>query len=755
MLKLKYPICAGLLLLLSISIHAQLPQNRNAGIPVADGGWPLDNPWTGGFNSAQFSPIDLDLNGTVDLFVFDRIGNRIMVFLNSAMPGFPPEYTHNMDYLDAFPEIKNWALMRDMDCDGLPDLVSAASNGMKWFRNTSTPGNPSFELENDLVSASFNFSGEPFDGTLFCLSVDVPSIIDYEGDGDLDVFTWSDAATTIFFFKNMAVENGNCSEPEYTCVNRCYGKLSEASEDFSIFIGDEHECPFNVFEPRTETQIEGDADQEEAGYRHAGGALFQLDLNQDGLLDLVLSDVTDPTMTALIMGECPDGQDSAMVSIDNFPATFTDTDPVHLKVFPTGYYLDVTGDNVKDLLVCPNNTVGTEDNRSVWLYENNGADDLPAFNLTTKGFLQDETLDFGRGAYPVAFDENGDGLMDLIVSNKEYYQGVDQQPSQLALLRNVGSATAPAFDLIDDNYLNLPQYGIESVYPAFGDLDNDGDLDLVLGEETGIMHFFRNNSSDASANFELEIPNIPSAAGGSLDVGQFATPQLWDCNGDALLDLLVGEKNGNINYLENVGTAEVFSFEHLMDTIGDAVASNFLGIGGYSVPHMFENATGDWELVVGSEVGYVNHYSNVEGNFESSFTLVDEQGGGLWEGTYSAVCMYDFDNDDTLDLVLGQRGGGLAWYQGGEVVPNVGEFDAVAFPVHLYPNPGNEELQVLWPVDLGQAHIAIHTLTGQQVLSRTSNAGRALLSTAPLAPGCYLVTITAGQQQVVRRWVRN
>ena len=53
----------------------------------------------------------------------------------------------------------------------------------------------------------------------------------------------------------------------------------------------------------------------------------------------------------------------------------------------------------------------------------------------------------------------------------------------LARFRNVGTATAPAFEQLDTNWLSLPDFGVESVAPAFGDLDGDGDDDLLLGDE--------------------------------------------------------------------------------------------------------------------------------------------------------------------------------------------------------------------------------------------------------------------------------
>ena len=36
----------------------------------------LANPWTGGLNFCQFSEIDLNLDGTKDIFIFDRSGKN-------------------------------------------------------------------------------------------------------------------------------------------------------------------------------------------------------------------------------------------------------------------------------------------------------------------------------------------------------------------------------------------------------------------------------------------------------------------------------------------------------------------------------------------------------------------------------------------------------------------------------------------------------------------------------------------------------
>ena len=111
----KYPfLLIVAALLCALRMEGQWELNRNPYIPVTEGDLTFDLAWAGGLNSPQWSQADLDLNGTLDLFAFDRIGDRAMVLLNSQLPGSNPQYTQDVSLLEAFPEMSEWALLKDM-----------------------------------------------------------------------------------------------------------------------------------------------------------------------------------------------------------------------------------------------------------------------------------------------------------------------------------------------------------------------------------------------------------------------------------------------------------------------------------------------------------------------------------------------------------------------------------------------------------------------------------------------------------------
>ena len=153
-------------------------------------------------------------------------------------------------------------------------------------------------------------------------------------------------------------------------------------------------------------------------------------------------------------------------------------------------------------------------------------------------FLQNEMLETGQGACPVFFDYNADGLMDIVVAHGVYDAGIPGIVSRLSLYKNTGTATAPAFQLMDEDYASLSNYNLFfPIAATFGDLDGDGDQDMIIGDFAGNIHYFNNSAGPGNtASFLLTTPVYMG-----IDVGNNATPQLVDLDNDGLLDLVIGK----------------------------------------------------------------------------------------------------------------------------------------------------------------------------------------------------------------------
>lgn len=99
-------------------------------------------------------------------------------------------------------------------------------------------------------------------------------------------------------------------------------------------------------------------------------------------------------------------------------------------------------------------------------------------------------LDFGSTSNPVFVDYNQDGLVDLLIGTEGIIDQTHKQVPSLILFKNTGTSTQPQYTLIDSNYLNFRKYITGSLppssfAPSFGDMDNDGDLDMLVGEYYG------------------------------------------------------------------------------------------------------------------------------------------------------------------------------------------------------------------------------------------------------------------------------
>jgi len=112
--------------------------------------------------------------------------------------------------------------------------------------------------------------------------------------------------------------------------------------------------------------------------------------------------------------------------------------------------------------------------------------------------------------------------------------------------------------------------GLNWTHPTLGDLDNDDDLDLLVGERSGHLVLYRNHGSSTTPDWQFETQNYA----GVYNEG-WSYPALADVTADGAHDLFVGAGNGQVQIYYNTGTPEIPSWDNNPDVIlntGDSAA---------------------------------------------------------------------------------------------------------------------------------------------------------------------------------------
>ncbi|MFH1161245.1 MAG: T9SS type A sorting domain-containing protein [bacterium] len=720
--------------------------------------------WTGGLNSCQFCGIDLNLDGVEDLLVFDRDGNRILPLIYQGSPG-TVNYLPDTSLASQFPDLHDWVLTADYNCDGKMDLFTYGLGGIRVFRNVSDTV-LKFHLETNMLTSWF-YTG--YIGILVT-PVDYPAVSDIDGDGDLDILTFFGLGSFVEYHQNLSMEKyGNCDSLDYRLADNCWGKFKESEGSNKITLNTD--CPTTSWQLAvgntrssvtshqssvTSHEFTSHVSHLTSHDKHTGSTMLAMDLNGDGLKDLILGDVDFPNLIALVNGGTPD-----TAFMTGFDTLFPSGDrPVHLFDFPIASYVDADHDGLKDLIVSPFDPVLTNaDNiQSVWFYKNTGNQDIPVFTWQTSGLFQQEMIDVGSNSYPVLYDLNGDGLDDLLLGcwglyDSSYYQSAilkSVYTGRIALFENTGNKKHPVFTFISGDLGAISAYGLTGIFPAVRDLTGDGNADLIVGQDDGTLAFFRNDGTGSYP--PVYLPPLWKYKG--IDVGENSTPQLFDFNGDGLPDLIIGEKNGNLNYYENRGSAGDPLFVFITDSLGKVNVTNYqISYSGYSTPCFFTDRQGNSRLLVGSEEGKVWFYSVPDHDpgarylpSDSLYLLVTAEPFPVRCGWRTSPAVGYLSDSLKMDFLVGNYSGGVNYFsQNGPpevLLASAPEIETQWLRVKLFPNPADSKCTVQLPGIAGDRTLYVEVLTrfGQCIIRQILD-GSATLSLGDLPVGLYLVRL--------------
>ncbi|WP_109833071.1 T9SS type A sorting domain-containing protein [Reichenbachiella versicolor] len=589
----------------------------------------LSHAWAGGINSGQFNTADLDLDGDLDLVVFDRSSYSIITFEN-----IEDQYVLNPFLSANFPNIEHWVVMRDYNCDGHKDIFTYTNSGVRLLEAITENGKLTYESVLDPIKTQ----GFKTTINVFFNPTDVPVIEDMDGDGDLDMLFFDFAkGDFIQYHENKSTGCGMDLER----ISQQYGQI------------DACECE--------EFAFEGTTCHNSTRVLHVlGKTMMAFDHDDDGDMDLVISQEGCKSLSFL------ENKGTNLVPLFNsYDSSFPSFKSLlNLTSFPAAYNLDTDFDGVKDIVISINEPESKEsiDFKNSSIVYRNGK---------LNPFLQNEMIDVGEYSYPSWVDIDNDGNIDLVLGNYgSMIEGAFK--SSLTLYRNRGTD----FEYVTDDYLDFSKSNRLNIRPQFIDINSDGLIDLVFTSKNGAnneLSIIINESGKLDINNTLNV---------KIDLEDMDQAILYDYDQNGKLDVLHVNRFGEINFFRNTGTNESMSF--IQDKLNILQTPTELEYFGASIA--IGDVNGDFkdDLIETRQTGKLSVYYDFKNNLENS-TVFEIKSTSEKKEKYSPYFGMKsfpstFKKDGETYIGIGNITGGIHYLKINKSV----ESDLA---VRLFPNP--------------------------------------------------------------------
>jgi len=629
---------------------------------------------------------DFDGDGVKDIVV----GDMIYTMVNPDDPTLLRE-AHDLQsgfVFDIFPSVG------DLDGDGKPDIITTGGYTLKAYlhRNQSTPGNFSFQKE--LLTDHHLSSSSPY------AAHGLP-IADVNNDGLLDLFCWDGVYFNQGTQFNPVFDFGNPTT--YTVNEGPWVDGIESDQAISIFICDgdgdglvdayisnygtsiwqgsfyknvgtpsspafQFQSPILCWSTPYDNSYRG---HDEPSFSPNSIYISTADVNRDGLVDILVSDSRGSFSNPTVLWNRSSGDSDPHFSYMDIYTFFTDgypkmnpywsffSSPNWLPYLPIAWK-DYTGDGLEDIIRI-----------NGFMYYNRGLEffereaDYP-IRFSDGQFMQTVTgADIIRIGL-AELDLDNDGVIDFICGMED---------GQLAYYRNQGNNSNL---IIADPVALTDTFGSpisvgENSWPTEFDWDDDGDFDLLVGEQTGKIFILENQGGQFNV-----IGNLSAEGWDPLDLtpgvvgGGVLSPSLdaVDFNGDNLVDVLGGGHSPPcIWYFKNTGTSSSPSFSTNVISVDRTIPGHVEKLSDYSYRLYFgipvlpgetsvffhenldENQPAVRQISTASEIITISGRVTYDGEGLPGVTLAFSNGGGETttntNGEYSQTVDYGWSGTVT------------------------------------------------------------------------------------------------------------
>ena len=569
---------------------------------------------------------------------------------------------------------------------------------IRYYLNTGTPETPAFIQAADTLRDT---SGAP----IFSNRQNIPNVADIDCNGMLDFF--------------IGQQDGTVTRYEVV--------------DFDVngapvfaFLGDRFQ----------EIEIIGSpAKIVNANTMHGANTLFFNDLDADGDADLLWGDFFEEGLLFL--------ENTGTCETPDFttpPVSYPTANPIATSGYNAPAVGDVNLDGKLDLVI---GVLG-----GAFFAQGDGADNLIYLEGQDEGLIQKtgrflSNIDVGSDAIPVLQDLDGDQDLDLILTNS--IDASAPQMGRAAWYENEGTTGQPSFRYKDVLTLE-PAFNYA---PAFGDLDADGDADMLVGAWQGGVVMYRNLGG--VVNFErmdgavLELPS-----------GSNTTPALGDLDGDGDLDVLVGEADGTLNFFMNTGSRTEPFF------VLDAEDYADIDVGRRSAPLLHDlDGDQDLDLIIGSDQDGVQTYLNMGGVNTPRFERIETFDLPIVRRMSPALG--DLTGDGKVDLLVGTLEGGVLYFEN-EGVNIAVEANPQQIPgkeVSVYPNPASDLATLVIQARSGELmEVVMFDLLGREVAKlfrgiQTGDEAQIDLDLRGYPAGTYMIRVELERGKIISHLLQH